>query len=53
MGGLIRSLLREKRHIFAEAGRSTDAQLRMLLELTNEDVGTDDSRLDHGPSVHG
>jgi len=41
MGCLIRSLLREKRHMFAEAGRSTDAQLRMLLELTNEDVGTE------------
>jgi GT2 family glycosyltransferase len=38
MGGLVGPLLREKKRIFADAGRSADAQLRMLLELTDEDA---------------
>jgi GT2 family glycosyltransferase len=38
MGSLFGLLLGEKKRIFAEAGRSAEMQLRMLLELTNEDV---------------
>jgi GT2 family glycosyltransferase len=41
MGGLVGPLLREKKRIFAEAGRSADAHLQMLLKLTDEDAGAE------------
>jgi len=41
MGSLVRSLRSEKRRIFAEARRSEDAQLRMLIELSTEDGGVE------------
>jgi GT2 family glycosyltransferase len=41
MGGFVGRLLGEKKRIFADAGRSAEMQLRMLLELANEDVGAE------------
>lgn len=41
MGGLVEQLLREKKRIFADAGRSADEQLRMLLKLADEDASAD------------
>jgi GT2 family glycosyltransferase len=40
MGRLAGLLLREKKRIFADAGRSAEAQLRMLMKLADEDAGT-------------
>ena len=41
MGGLVGRLLREKKRIFADVGRSAEMQLRMLLELADEDAGAE------------
>jgi len=41
MGGLVGRLLREKKRIFADVGRSAEMQLRMLLELADEDVSAE------------
>jgi hypothetical protein len=41
MTGLVGPLLREKKRIFADAGRSAETQLRMLLKLTDEDANAE------------
>jgi GT2 family glycosyltransferase len=41
MGGLLGPLLREKKRIFADAGHPAETQLRMLLELADEDAGAE------------